>query len=365
MVSTTPLPAAPVRVQRPTAGYRTNLVTSLLGTWLTIGLMLDAWAHSNVPALETFFTAWHGVFYTGFFATAAWVWWTVREPLRARSFGQIPTGYGAAVVGVGLFGVSAAGDMIWHLVFGVEQSIDILFSPTHLGLGASMMAILLAPVRSAWADRTMPAAPGLGRLLPSVLSTALATTVTLLFLDYANALTHISWDVTTALSTLDDGFTEGLVTEMAVTNLVLLLPLLALARRWTPPFGTATIIYAMVGALSAAVAGFANAALIAAVLVAGVCVDLLARWLRPGPSRLVRFRAFAAAVPLVVWTLYIGVAYLTSPPTYNPEGLVVEAMPEVYTGAPIAQALLGLLLGILLIPAAHPHSANPGRETAT
>ena len=346
---------------RPTASYRTNLVTALLSTWLTVGLMLDAWAHNNVPQLESFFTPWHGVFYTGFFATAAWIGWTVREPLFARRYDQIPVGYGAAVVAVGIFAVSAAGDMMWHLIFGIEQSIDILFSPTHLGLGASMVTILLAPVRSAWADRSLPAAPSLGRLLPSVLSTALATMVTLLFLQYANALTFGSGDVVIALSTMEQGFSADLVTDMAVTNLVLLLPILTLARRWTLPFGLATVLYAAAATLSAATAGFDNWDLMIGVVAAGVAVDLLARWLRPSPQRLFRFRAFAAAAPLVTWTIYIVTAYLTSPPIYDPEG-TAHPMPEVYTGAPIVQALLGLLIAILLIPSASSFAAAQRRD---
>jgi hypothetical protein len=348
-LSTAETAPALAAVTRPTASYRTNLVTALLGAWLTIGLMLDAWAHNNMPELETFFTPWHGVFYTGFFATAAWIWWTVRVPLMERRFREIPVGYGAAAIAVAIFAASAAGDMIWHLLLGIEQEIDILFSPTHLGLGASMVVILLSPVRSAWADRSLPTAPGLRRLLPPVLATALAVTVILLFLQYANALTHGSGDVAVGMSTMDDLYTANMVTDILVTNLVLLLPLLALARRWTLPFGTATIIYCFAGVLSAAITGFSNNAVIAAVLVAGLGIDLLARWLRPSSAQPLRFRIFAAAVPLITWTLFIATAFLTSPPGFHPDGRT-EPIPEVYTGAPIVQALLGLLASILLVP---------------
>ena len=354
MVSTTERPHEVV-VRRPTASYRTNLVTALLGTWLTLGLMLDAWAHNNVPELETFFTPWHAVFYTGFAATAAWIGWTVRRPVLARQFRDIPVGYGTAAVAVVVFGVSAVGDMTWHLIFGIEQNIDILFSPTHLGLGASMVAILLTPVRSAWADRT-------NRLLPSILSTALATTVVLLFLQYANALTYGSGDVVIALSTMDQGFTATLVSHLAVTNLVLLLPVLTLARRWTLPLGTATAVYASAGILSAAITGFHNRELIIGLIVSGMCVDLLARWLRPSPRRLIRYRVFAAAAPLLTWTIFIATAYLTSPPIFNPDGHV-EPIPEVYTGAPIVQALLGLLMSVLLIPSTRQQTTTEGLTT--
>jgi hypothetical protein len=350
MVTMTHPPAA-AAVERPTASYRTNLVTILLGTWLTVGLMLDAWAHNNIPQLETFFTPWHGVFYTGFLATAAWIGWNVRVPFFARRFREIPAGYGAAVVAIGVFAVSAAGDMTWHLVLGIEQNVNILFSPTHLGLGASMVVILLAPLRSAWADRSQPAAPSLGRLLPAVLSIALAATVTLLFLQYANALAHSSGDVAVGLSSLDEGFTANLVSDIAVTNLVLLLPVLTIARRWSPPFGTATIVYASAVALSSAITGFHNRELMIGVLVAGVCVDLLIRYLRPSAERPIAFRIAAGVAPLITWTVFIVTAFLTTPPIYDPNG-TAHAVPELFTGVPVVQALLGLVAGLLLMPAA-------------
>jgi hypothetical protein len=88
-----------------------------------------------------------------------------------------PAGYGAAVVAVVGFAVAAVGDMTWHTVFGIEQSIDILFSPTHLGLIVTMFVILATPLRATWVDASVPAAPGLRRLLPAVLSASLATTL--------------------------------------------------------------------------------------------------------------------------------------------------------------------------------------------
>src|SRR5947209_4133421 len=94
----------PVRTQ-PVASPRANIVTALLGTWFTVGLFLDAWAHNNVPKLETFFTPWHAVFYSGFVATAAWIGWTVRDALRSGrpDFRSMPAGYASATVAVAGF----------------------------------------------------------------------------------------------------------------------------------------------------------------------------------------------------------------------------------------------------------------------
>jgi hypothetical protein len=351
------VPTAMAGTPRPPASYRTDLVTALLGGWFTIGLFLDAWAHNNVPKLETFFTPWHAVFYSGFVATAAWIVWSSRRPLLAgrRDLRSLPLGYAAALVAVVGFVVAAVGDLTWHTVFGIEQNINILFSPTHLGLVTAMIVIVTTPLRAAWADRRVPSAPGLQRLLPGLLSLAFAATLVLLFLQYTNALAYSSQRVVVGLSAVDPAATSRLVASMFVTNLVLVAPLLTLAHRWVLPFGTATMLYAAMAALSGAISGFRNLPTVVAVVVSGVLVDLLARVLRPTPSALVRYRAFAALACLVTWTVYIATAYTTAAdvpvPTdvglQHPEGVV-----ELYTGAPVVQALAGLLLAVLLVPSA-------------
>jgi hypothetical protein len=336
--------------RRPAAGYRTDLVTVLLGLWFTVGLFLDAWAHNNVPQLETFFTPWHAVFYSGFVATAGWILWTVRRAGRSGRR-SIPAGYGAAAVAVVGFSLAGIGDLLWHTVFGIEQNINILFSPTHLGLASAMLVIVTAPLRSAWADRSLPPAPGLRRLLPAVLSISLATTIVLLLVQYANVLTRDGATVLFGLSTVGDGFTERLVSSLFVTNLILIMPLLVLARRWVLPFGAATIGYAAVGGLSAAVTGFRNLDLIIAVIGAGIGVDLLARWVRPAPEQSIRLRVFAALAPLLTWTIYLATVLLhTPPPRIAPElgGGQPEPVVELYTGVPVVQALIGLLVAVLL-----------------
>ncbi len=340
---------APART--PTS-YRTDLVTALLGGWFTIGLFLDAWAHNNVPRLETFFTPWHAVFYSGFAATAAWIVWTCRSQLLAerRDLRALPPGYRGALIAVAGFALSAGGDLTWHTVFGIEQNINILFSPTHLGLVASMLVIVTTPLRSAWADRSLPAAPGFGRLFPALLSLAFAGTLVLLFLQYANAIVYRPAGVVLGLSSVDSPTTARLVTSIFVTNLVLVAPLLTLARRWELPFGTAISTYTAAAALSGAIGALRNLPTVLAIVLSGVLVDVIARVLRPGTGSLPRYRGFAALAGLVTWIVYIATAYATAGPvqagdTGHPEGVV-----ELYTGVPVVQALAALLLAVLLVP---------------
>ena len=56
---------------RPRASRRTDVVTTVLSVWFVLGLFLDAYAHADAPELETFFTPWHAVFYSGFAVTGA------------------------------------------------------------------------------------------------------------------------------------------------------------------------------------------------------------------------------------------------------------------------------------------------------
>jgi hypothetical protein len=333
---------------RPSASYRLDLVTVLLGAWFVVGLLLDAWAHNNFPGLESFLTPWHAVFYSGFIATAAWICWAVLQNLRSgrRGWAAVPVGYGLGVLALPVFALAGAGDFMWHTIFGIEQDLKILFSPTHLALVTSMILIVTSPLRSAWSQPGLPPAPTLRRLLPAVLGLAFATTLVLLFLQYANALVWSSEGIVTALSdpldgSVHDGYASpvDLVSSVAVTGVVLLAPLLLLARRWQPPFGTATIVYATVAGLSGAITEFRSPAILLAVVASGLCVDGLLAWLRPTELRRIAYLAFALLAPFVTWTLYLAAASIAA--GHAPTVI------EYWTGLPVVAGLQGLLLGVL------------------
>jgi hypothetical protein len=316
----------------------------LLGTWLLVGLVVDGWAHTNLQALETFFTPWHALFYSGFVATAGWVLATARARPAGRSgLAAYPPGYGLAVVGVVVFAVGGAGDLTWHTIFGIEQDVEALFSPTHLLLFAGMALILSTPLRAAWSDPTAPAAPGYRRLLPAVAS---ATLVTVLV-----AFAFMYWAAFNQTVGASDGqYPLDGVASVLATNLILLAPLLLMARRWRLPFGTATTVYGGVGVLIGAVDAYRLPVMTATAILAGLAVDVLLRLLAPAPGRPRRFWAASATVPLVTWTLYFAAVAVTS-------GIGWSA--ELWTGTIAWSTLLGLALGLLMLPA--PVPAAPHR----
>src|SRR5215213_8119748 len=55
----------------PAESLRFDWAVTLASLWFIAGLFLDGWAHANLAStLETFFTPWHAVLYSGFFAVA-------------------------------------------------------------------------------------------------------------------------------------------------------------------------------------------------------------------------------------------------------------------------------------------------------
>ena len=143
---------------RPATTRRQDTITVLLALWLMIGLFVDGWAHNNLDQIETFFTPWHALFYSGFTATALWIAWLVaRERSAGRTWREaIPRGYEGSVAGVIIFGIGGVGDWLWHTIFGIEVSIDALLSPTHLILLTGILLIFSGPLRSAWSDPVEP-----------------------------------------------------------------------------------------------------------------------------------------------------------------------------------------------------------------
>lgn len=346
---------------RPVSSRRDDLVTLLVGMWFVIGLFVDAWAHSNRPQLETFFTPWHGVFYSGFVATSGWVCWLVWRNMRAGRHGldAVPVGYGLAVVGLGVFVVSAVGDLIWHTLFGIEQSLAAVFSPSHLGLGASMLLILTSPLRTAWRDPSMPAAPGLRRFVPVALSIGSAAGLFGLYLTYANAAGWSAQSIVDAFSVIRDGGATRtraalLAGDIVLTNVILLASMLFLARRWRIPVGTATAVFGVFGFLSCSVDAFEYRSTFAATVLAGVAVDGLIFWLRPDADHRGRYWTFAALTSLVTWSIYLAAASIAV-------GRVPEVV-EFWTGMPVIAALHGLLLGALFLPDAR---SAPGQRAPT
>jgi hypothetical protein len=148
-------PARPVarahaagRIPRPLASVRFDWAIVVASGWFIGGVYLDGWAHNTFPSLETFFTPWHAVMYSGFLAMMAVLGWAMgRNHVAGRSWWDaIPAGYELSLVGGLLFLAGGVGDMLWHFAFGIEADLEALLSPTHLLLLLGGALLLTGPV---------------------------------------------------------------------------------------------------------------------------------------------------------------------------------------------------------------------------
>lgn len=330
-----------MRQGRTFASVRTDLVTVVLGTWFSLGLFLDAWAHANLTELESFFTPWHAVFYSGFAATGAWISWLVwrNHQNGLRGLAAVPVGYGPAVAALPVFAAFGVLDYLWHTVFGIETDLEIVFSPTHIGLVTAMVVIMATPLRTSWlSNRESPTAPAL-------LSLAFCPSLVLIFFPHADATQWTPQKIVEAWS-----FVPGyslppagrLAAAVAITNLIWLLPVLAAARRFRLPFGTATTMSLVIGGLGAVITTGTQLEMFAAFVVGGLLSDVLLVRLRPSEERLRQYRIYAFASPVVLWLTF----FLTA-------GLSAGSMPsvrEMWTGAPVVMGCIGLLMAWLMVP---------------
>ena len=275
MASTPPLTLTRHQTER-WATIKEDLVTSVLALWLIAGLFVDGWAHRNLSSLETFFTPWHALFYSGFTVTALWMAYLVRR------HSGVPVGYRIGIVGVGVFALGGIGDLIWHGVFGIEASLDALLSPTHLLLLTGILLILTSPIRSSW-HRPTPRATPWGQILPALLSTTLVIALLQFFFLYASGWTSELPGV--PFQPNDDEFLAAYgVLEVLISTAIMFGGILVLLKRYRPPPGSFILVFGVVGVLMSALDEFFWPWQMLQMVAIGGVADFLAARIDPDPA---------------------------------------------------------------------------------
>lgn len=321
------------------SAIRIDWLMTLSSGVMLVGLYLDGWAHRHLSNLESFFTPWHGVLYSGFFATMACLAYML---VRFRRPGQtwwqtIPPGYGLSLVGAAIFFAGGFADLIWHTLFGIEKQIEALLSPTHLVLAIGGTLIGAGPFRAAWQRVDQPANPHLPDLLPMLLALTFGWSVMTFFTQFAHPFVHL-W----AGGPMPDGIFNpqrmglgALLIQSALMMGVILLTV----RRWTLPFGSLTVVLTANAALMAMLELHLVFLLVG--LGAGLGGDLLLRSLIPSALSPVRFRMFAFSLPACYYALYFLVLALT-------DGLWWS--PPLWAGSIVLAGIVGWLLSYLPLP---------------
>ena len=331
----------------PHMGWGGDMFTMFLCTWVLAGIAVDGWAHTNLGGLETFFTPWHALFYSGFAATATWIAWsTVRRRSPGRTLVQsIPLGYELGVVGLVLFGIGGVGDMLWHVVFGIEVDIDALLSPTHLLLYAGVFLIVTSPFRAAWRRNDPAAHTSIKGFSPVLLSASLAAGFTAFMLLYLSPVFRTDMAADQGFGP-DAGYMNflsqrGGVASFLVSSVILVAPLLLMLRRWRLPFGSCAFLFGVVATVIQGINAFTKPELIGAAVAGGLLADAAAAALKPSTDRPSALRAFAALAPVAAWGTYTATLAVT-------DGIVWA--PELWAGAITWTGLVGLGLSLLILP---------------
>jgi hypothetical protein len=317
----------------PTRRFEWTMIA--LCIWLMAGGYLDAWAHRHLASLETFFTPWHAVLYSGMFAILAFLSINaLRNQARGRSPEQtLPSGYGLSLVGCVLFGIGGVIDLFWHLRFGFEVNIAALISPPHLLLMLALGLIVTGPLRAAWRR------PGTRAPVTAVLSATLLLSMFTFFDQFDQPLVNV-WAATRGTAPLPIRYVEQLgVLSIMVQTALLTGVVLHLLRRFTLPFGSLTLLAGLNGALLSSLEQ--NFELIPVAIVGGLVADLVILWLRPGPTRITALRLAAFFAPVGVCSLYMLMLALT-------RGISWPV--HLWLGSIAVSGAVGVLLSYLAVP---------------
>jgi hypothetical protein len=364
-----PLTGAPSH-ESPPSSVRFDWIMVLFTIWGIGGLFLDGWAHAHFPQLETFFTPWHAVLYSGYLAIAATLVITTLRNLQQAASGDkasgatpslvtlirnnargfhwleaVPAGYGLSLLGVGLFAVSGVGDLSWHLLFGIERSVDALLSPTHLGLALGGGLAATGPLRAAWRRRDGVDAYSWRQLGPAIIS--LITTLSLLtfFTEYASPFVD-PWPIYPASFLAGYGPAMGITDILLYTGLLMSFVLLAM-RRWRLPMGVFTLIFTLNTGLMAVFNPEVVVFLLPCALLGGLAADLLYQRLQPSEQRLERMRLFAFAVPSILYLFYFLDLAIVGPLRFQ-SGISWSV--HFWVGSIVLAGLVGFLLSYVMFP---------------
>lgn len=326
-------------VRRHHTSERDDVVTVLLATWLISGLFIDGYAHSQIiDGTEGFITPWHGVFYSGFLAVAAWIGWLTYCRIEAGLplITAIPRGYELAPVGLAVFAVGGVGDGIWHTIYGVETSLDALLSPTHLLLYTGMLTVVSTPFRAALARGSDRDTWGTFRV-PFV-SALLSTALTAFFFLYLWAPSEPFWfrQSYDPVSDSGDVFITAGMGSVIVSTAVLVAPVIVVLRRWTPPFGFVAVLWPVVNGL-VAIAFDQDLVGVPAGIAGGLAADIAIVALRSRPTR-VTSAVVGFVAPVVMWSTFFYLIGAEEP---------LRWQPELWTGAIFFSGLTGVSLAWL------------------
>ena len=323
--------------------------------WTVTGLYADLGWHIR-HHVDTFFTFTHAILYSGLLLLFGIVIIAaIRNAVSgARTLAALlPPGYVLSLVGIALFAVGGAGDLVKHETLGIERDFDALLSPTHLLIGFGVMLAVCGPLRSALFS---PRPRALASQLPALISTAsvleLLHWATNPFFR-ANLRTGLQTALPAALT--PDAITletlhvyeqgSGLM-AIILQSLLMMGAAFYLVRNFRLRPGAMTVLFllgnVLIGVTSSITWGEA-AAVIVSSIVAGIVADFFIADMDALRARRMRFAVFAFAVPA---SYHIALLLFTA---FALGGVWWD--PSIAAGAVIDSGIFGLFFGFVAFAA--------------
>jgi hypothetical protein len=316
----------------------------LSSLWIFAGLYLDGWAHNNIPEqIDSFFTPWHLVLYSGYAVSAAilGVMYIVNLRRGYSWLQALPSAYMTSLLGAVLFAVAGNLDFIWHSLFGFEEDVEALVSPSHLSLAVGGVMMMSGPLRAAWRrfipqEKNMP--------WSALLSLFIVSGVFTFFTQFSNAFSHPQifagqppigdtyfWDI-------------ALISYVLIPTTILLGAILVTMLRWKLSFGSLTFLLAGNATLMFLMAwrySHGQWPVLIGALVGGISADVLFIALKPSTERVKALRWFSFLVPALLFLAYFLSLILTQGLWWNS---------NMWLGMIFFSGILGLGLSWLAVP---------------
>ncbi|MFT7649763.1 MAG: hypothetical protein ACI8Y4_004527 [Candidatus Poriferisodalaceae bacterium] len=306
---------------------------AIASIWAVSGLFLDGWAHRHRPELESFFTPWHAVLYSGFFAAVI----AIVMEWRASGF---PSGGLAhrrqTFVGLALVVLGGAADSIWHTALGIETSLDALVSPPHMVLLVGAVLALSSPIRRGWFESATRFGP------TEIVSLACSTAVVAFFFQYVSPFSRGA--VAAVWETYDPDLAESVhivgFLAFLIFTVLLVAPLLYLRQRFDLPPGVMTVHFVALAVAMTGLDEFDNWRLMLSVIPA-VAVGEITRGMLDSRAKSGQVRGWPVLVIVVLWSGHLLMLDATDE---------VKWPVELWLGAVVMSGLLAWTLSLIALP---------------
>ncbi len=334
----------PTATPRRRSGAQKTVTTTFLwmylfcALWVTSGVFLDGWAHNNIPELETFFSPWHGVLYSGVLAMGLFLGISAVINMRAGATWKIslPDGYGLSFIGFLVFAGGGLFDLVWHTLFGIEASVEALLSPAHLILALGAVLMVSAPLR-VWLKTVPQKNESYKEQLPMILTATFAFSLLAFMTQFGSFAEVRATGLMPSRMVIQNHIESAAIGGFLFQTALLMGTVFLLIRRGTLAQGGLLTLFI--------VHGFAmtimkeELRLLPAMIIAGIFADSLLSSF-PAKDHIAKFRFSAFLVPVALYTVYFITLILG-------EGIWWSV--HLWTGSIVMAGAMGYFLSFLAV----------------